>query len=41
MAEVFLGFVGISDVEIIIADGIFGQDGEQKVEAAKQTVVNI
>ena len=37
----FLGFIGISDVEIIIADGIFGQDGEQKVEAAKQIVANI
>ena len=37
----FLGFIGIRDVEIIIADGIFGQDGEQKVEAAKQIVANI
>jgi len=37
----FLGFIGISDVEIIIADGIFGQDGEQKVKAAKKIVANI
>jgi FMN-dependent NADH-azoreductase len=37
----FLGFIGISDVEMIVADGIFGQGGEQKVEAAKQIVANI
>ncbi len=30
----FLGFLGISDVEIIAADGIMGQDGEEKIAAA-------
>ena len=34
----FLGFIGISDVEMIIADGIFAQGGERKVEDAKQAV---
>ena len=30
----FLGFLGISDVEVIAADGIMGQDGPAKIEAA-------
>ena len=30
----FLGFLGISDVEVIAADGIMGQDGPVKIEAA-------
>ncbi|MDY7097765.1 MAG: NAD(P)H-dependent oxidoreductase [Pseudomonadota bacterium] len=30
----FLGFLGISDVEVIAADGIMGADGEQKIAAA-------
>lgn len=34
----FLGFLGIRDVEIIAADGIMGIDGEQKIEAAAQTI---
>ncbi|MBH1943415.1 NAD(P)H-dependent oxidoreductase [Erythrobacter sp. YJ-T3-07] len=34
----FLGFIGITDVEIIAADGIMGVDGEQKIEAAAQTI---
>ena len=34
----FLGFLGIRDVEIIAADGIMGVDGEQKIEAAAQTI---
>jgi FMN-dependent NADH-azoreductase len=37
----FLGFIGISDVEMIVADGIFGQGGEQKIEAANQAVAYI
>jgi FMN-dependent NADH-azoreductase len=36
-----LGFIGISDVEMIVADGIFGQGGEQKIEAASQAVAYI
>ncbi len=31
----YLGFLGISDVEIVAADGIMGADGEAKIEAAK------
>lgn len=31
----FLGFLGISDVELIAADGIMSVDGEAKIEAAK------
>ena len=34
----FLGFIGIHEVEIIAADGIFGQDGEEKVQAAHQKI---
>ena len=30
----FLGFLGISDVEVIAADGIMGADGEAKIAAA-------
>ena len=30
----FLGFLGISDVEVIAADGIMGADGEEKIAAA-------
>ncbi|MEM7689944.1 MAG: NAD(P)H-dependent oxidoreductase [Pseudomonadota bacterium] len=30
----FLGFLGIKDVDIIAADGIMGQDGAAKIEAA-------
>ncbi len=30
----FLGFLGITDVEIIAADGIMGADGEAKIAAA-------
>jgi len=32
----FLGFLGITDVEIIAADGIMGQDGEEKIAAARE-----
>lgn len=30
----FLGFLGITDVHMIAADGIMGQDGEEKIQAA-------
>lgn len=30
----FLGFIGITDVEIIAADGIMGADGAAKIAAA-------
>jgi len=31
----FLGFIGITDVEIVAADGIMGVDGEAKIAAAQ------
>ena len=31
----FLGFLGISDVEMVYADGIMGEGGEEKIAAAK------
>ena len=34
----FLGFLGISDVEVIAADGIMGAGGEEKIEAAKTRI---
>ncbi|MEM7666189.1 MAG: NAD(P)H-dependent oxidoreductase [Pseudomonadota bacterium] len=33
----FLGFIGISDVEIVAADGIMGTDGNEKIVAAQNT----
>ncbi|MBI1404195.1 MAG: FMN-dependent NADH-azoreductase [Porphyrobacter sp.] len=33
----FLGFLGISDVEVIAADGIMGEGGEAKIAAANDT----
>ena len=33
----FLGFLGISDVEVVAADGIMGEDGEAKIAAAYET----
>ncbi len=32
----FLGFLGIHDVEMVAADGIMGQGGEEKIAEAKQ-----
>jgi FMN-dependent NADH-azoreductase len=37
----FLGFLGITDVEVISADGIMGQDGEEKIQAAHKAVENM
>lgn len=31
----FLGFLGMTDVEVVAADGIMGEGGEAKIEAAK------
>jgi len=33
-----LGFIGITDVEMIYADGIMGEDGETKIKAAFELV---
>ncbi len=35
----FLGFLGITDVEIVAADGIMGVDGEAKIAAAKDSAL--
>lgn len=32
----FLGFLGITDVEMVAADGIMGEGGEEKIAAAKE-----
>lgn len=37
----FLGFLGINDVEVIAADGIMGQDGAEKIQAAKSKIETI
>lgn len=34
----FLGFIGIKDVEVITADGIYGQDGEAMIAAAETRI---
>ncbi len=36
--KIFLGFIGIKNIELIVADGLFSQDGANKVEAAHQTI---
>ena len=37
----FLGFLGITDVEIVAADGIMGVDGEAKIVAAKDAALKL
>jgi FMN-dependent NADH-azoreductase len=37
----FLGFLGITDVEIIAADGIMGADGEVKIAAAQEAALKV
>jgi FMN-dependent NADH-azoreductase len=37
----FLGFLGITDVAIVAADGIMGADGEAKIAAAKNAAQKI
>ncbi|WP_324076094.1 MAG: NAD(P)H-dependent oxidoreductase [Erythrobacter sp.] len=37
----FLGFIGISDVEVIAADGIMGQDGTAKIAAAQEAATQL
>ena len=37
----FLGFIGITNVEMIIADGVFGMGGEEKVKGAYEYVESI
>ena len=37
----FLGFLGISDVQIIAADGIMGAGGEEKIAAARDAALKL
>ncbi|GAB4474498.1 MAG: NAD(P)H-dependent oxidoreductase [Erythrobacter tepidarius] len=37
----FLGFIGITDVEIIAADGAMGADGEAKIAAAQEAALRL
>ena len=37
----FLGFLGITDVEMVAADGIMGADGEAKIAAAQVTAARL
>ena len=37
----FLGFIGITDVAIVAADGIMGVDGEEKIAAAKEAALKL
>lgn len=37
----FLGFLGITDVQVIAADGVMGQDGEAKIAAAQEAALKI
>jgi FMN-dependent NADH-azoreductase len=37
----FLGFLGITDVRIVAADGIMGQDGEAKIAAAREAAMQL
>lgn len=34
----FLGFIGINDIDVIAADGIYRQDGEQKIQDAHSKI---
>lgn len=37
----FLGFLGITDVEVVAADGIMGADGEDKIARAHEKVAEL
>lgn len=37
----FLGFLGISDVEVVAADGIMGADGRDKIDRAHEKVAEL
>ena len=37
----FLGFLGISDVEVVAADGIMGADGREKIDRAHEKVAEL
>ncbi|MFY7745877.1 MAG: FMN-dependent NADH-azoreductase [Erythrobacter sp.] len=37
----FLGFLGMTDVEIVAADGIMGEGGEEKIAAARDAALKL
>ena len=37
----FLGFLGMTDVEIVAADGIMGEGGEEKIAAAREAALKL
>ena len=37
----FLGFLGVTDVEIISADGLMSQDGSEKISAARAQIKKV
>ena len=37
----FLGFIGITDVELVAADGIMGEGGEEKIAAAQDAAARL
>jgi FMN-dependent NADH-azoreductase len=37
----FLGFLGITDVEVVAADGIMGEGGEAKIAAAQEAALKL
>jgi FMN-dependent NADH-azoreductase len=37
----FLGFLGITDVELVAADGIMGKGGEEKIAAAQEAALKL
>ena len=37
----FLGFIGITDIEMVYADGIMGEGGEEKIAAAKEAALTL
>lgn len=37
----FLGFLGISDVEVVAADGIMGADGRDKIVRTHEKVAEL
>ena len=39
--KTFLGFLGITDVETVAADGIMGQGGEEKIADAKREAASV
>lgn len=39
--KTFFGFLGISDTEVIAADGTMGQDGEEKIASARREAAGV